>query len=236
MEIKLPKQINILGYAEEVLAVIFEILTANKYSGEVQIFRNEKDKRAKAPFEADIPYKEYMFYQLKAKPFENNFLFCSTKSDTKKFLFDFYRELWDISQTGFINLMHPSSSVASSAQIKTGLYLGSLTKIGSYSTIGFGVNVHSNCSIGHHSILNDFCTIQPGVNTAGRVEVGEGSTIGIGSTLFYNVKIGKNTIIGGGSVVTTNIPDDCIAYGNPCKVIRQNYIPIIGNYTFDKTN
>jgi acetyltransferase-like isoleucine patch superfamily enzyme len=36
------------------------------------------------------------------------------------------------------------------------------------------------------------------------------------------VTIGKHTLIGAGSVVTKDIPDGVIAYGNPCKVIRKN--------------
>ena len=35
------------------------------------------------------------------------------------------------------------------------------------------------------------------------------------------VHIGSNVVIGGGSVVTKNIPDNCIAVGNPCRVVRQ---------------
>lgn len=34
------------------------------------------------------------------------------------------------------------------------------------------------------------------------------------------VHIGNNVVIGAGSVVTKDIPDWCIAAGNPCKVIR----------------
>ncbi|MEI7487847.1 MAG: hypothetical protein WCJ72_10640 [Chryseobacterium sp.] len=35
------------------------------------------------------------------------------------------------------------------------------------------------------------------------------------------VSIGNNSIIGAGSVVTKDIPDNVIAVGNPCKVLRQ---------------
>ena len=35
------------------------------------------------------------------------------------------------------------------------------------------------------------------------------------------VTIGENAIVGTGSVVTKDIPDNCIAVGNPAKVIRQ---------------
>ena len=35
------------------------------------------------------------------------------------------------------------------------------------------------------------------------------------------VTIGKNVVIGAGSVVTKDIPDDVIAVGNPCRVVRK---------------
>ena len=34
------------------------------------------------------------------------------------------------------------------------------------------------------------------------------------------VTIGSNVVIGGGSVVVKDIPDNSVAVGNPCKVIR----------------
>ena len=65
-------------------------------------------------------------------------------------------------------------------------------------------------------------TINPGVNIAGNVTIGEGCQIGIGANIIDGVKIGDNTIIGAGSLVTKNIPDNVVAYGNPCKIIRKN--------------
>jgi maltose O-acetyltransferase len=50
--------------------------------------------------------------------------------------------------------------------------------------------------------------------------IGDGATIGMGSNILNQVKIGKNTVIGAGSVVTKDIPDNVVAYGNPCKIIR----------------
>lgn len=44
--------------------------------------------------------------------------------------------------------------------------------------------------------------------------------VGAQSIILKGVTIGARSIIGAGSVVTKNIPADCIAAGNPCKVIR----------------
>lgn len=53
----------------------------------------------------------------------------------------------------------------------------------------------------------------------GPITIGNNVFIGEGTTVLRNVKIGDNVIIGAGSVVTKNIPSDCIAAGNPAKVI-----------------
>lgn len=44
--------------------------------------------------------------------------------------------------------------------------------------------------------------------------------IGGGSIILLNVTIGKNSVIGAGSIVTRSIPSNCVAVGNPCRVIK----------------
>lgn len=46
--------------------------------------------------------------------------------------------------------------------------------------------------------------------------------IGSSVVILPGVSIGENTIIGAGSVVTKSIPSNCIAIGNPCRVIKKN--------------
>lgn len=50
-----------------------------------------------------------------------------------------------------------------------------------------------------------------------------GDNVWVGGSVIINpgVKIGNNVVIGSGSVVTKDIPDNVIAVGNPCKVIRE---------------
>ena len=53
------------------------------------------------------------------------------------------------------------------------------------------------------------------------VSIGDNAWIGGNAVIMPGVHIGANTVIGAGSVVTKDIPDWCIAAGNPCKVIRK---------------
>lgn len=53
------------------------------------------------------------------------------------------------------------------------------------------------------------------------VYVGENTWIGSGAVVVPGVRIGKNVVIGAGSVVTKDIPDNVVAVGNPCRVLRE---------------
>lgn len=52
------------------------------------------------------------------------------------------------------------------------------------------------------------------------INVGENVWIGANATVLSGVTIGKNSVIGAGSVVTKDIPENVVAVGNPCKVLR----------------
>lgn len=53
------------------------------------------------------------------------------------------------------------------------------------------------------------------------VTIGNNVWIGGSSIILPGVKIGDNTTIGAGSIVTKDIPANCLAVGNPCRVIRE---------------
>ena len=53
------------------------------------------------------------------------------------------------------------------------------------------------------------------------VYIGENAWIGAGVLIMPGVHIGQNTVIGAGSVVTRDIPDNVVAVGNPCRVLRE---------------
>lgn len=53
------------------------------------------------------------------------------------------------------------------------------------------------------------------------VRVGRNCWIGAGVIIVPGITIGDNVVIGAGSIVTRDIPDNVVAVGNPCKVLRE---------------
>jgi maltose O-acetyltransferase len=60
-----------------------------------------------------------------------------------------------------------------------------------------------------------------GIEYAKPIRIEDNVWIGGGAIINPGVTIGRNTVIGSGSVVTKDIPDNVVAAGNPCRVIRK---------------
>ena len=56
---------------------------------------------------------------------------------------------------------------------------------------------------------------------AGAITIGDNCWIGGNVTFCGGVTVGAGSVIGAGSVVTRDIPPNCIAVGNPCRVLRE---------------
>lgn len=101
--------------------------------------------------------------------------------------------------------------------------------------IGNNVKIHCNCYVSQFTTIEDDAFLAPGVVVANDLHPGSpdyeacmrgptikrGAQIGCNVTLLPHVVIGKHALIGAGSVVTKDVPDYAVVYGNPARV-RKN--------------
>ena len=89
------------------------------------------------------------------------------------------------------------------------------------------VTIGDDCFIGPNVSIYTACHSTDPVERNSRrewalpVTIGNNVWIGGSVTILPGIKIGDNVTIGAGSVVVNDIPDDCIAVGNPCRVVRK---------------
>jgi UDP-2-acetamido-3-amino-2,3-dideoxy-glucuronate N-acetyltransferase len=125
------------------------------------------------------------------------------------------------------------SHILQGSKIGTGVNIGQNVMIGPNGIVGNNVKIQNNVSIYEGVILeNDvFCgpssvftnVINPRSKIPRKDEfkttlVRQGATIGANATIICGVTIGKFAFVGAGSVVTKDIPDFGLVYGNPAKL------------------
>ena len=121
-----------------------------------------------------------------------------------------------------VSLIHPSALISNSASIGRGTSIMANAVVNAEATIGDGVIINTAATIDHSCNIEDFAHISPGSNLAGGVNIGVFSWVGIGSSITQNCSVGNNVTIGAGSTVLSDIPDNCVAFGTPCRVVREN--------------
>ncbi len=109
--------------------------------------------------------------------------------------------------------------------------------------VHFGKGVYANFNLtlvdDTHIYVGDYTMFAPNVvvTTAGHpinpalrervyqfnlpVHIGRNVWIGAGAVILPGITIGDNSVIGAGSIVTKDIPANSVAYGNPCRVVRE---------------
>lgn len=106
------------------------------------------------------------------------------------------------------NIIHPSSSVESSATIGEGNQIMQGAIIGSNVQIGDNCIINSGSIISHDAVIGNNVHIAPGAIIAGGVVIKDDTTIGMGCTIFLGLTIGKNVMILNGVNVFQNIKDN----------------------------
>lgn len=89
-------------------------------------------------------------------------------------------------------------------------------------TFGDNVFIAPNCGFYTAGHPLDYKSRNQGLEYAYPIIVGNNVWIGADVKVMPGVTIGDNVVIGAGSVVTKDIPSNKIAYGNPCKIIKDN--------------
>jgi len=114
-------------------------------------------------------------------------------------------------------LIHPGVRVSARNRVGQGSVITEGTLMTVNVSIGMHVVVNLACTLGHDSVLGDFCTLSPGVNLSGNVDVGEGTYLGTGCAIREKLQIGAWSVVGGGAFVAKPVLPRTLVAGVPAE-------------------
>lgn len=117
------------------------------------------------------------------------------------------------------------SMAGGTIEIDDGANIGSYCRIGTYghTRVGKKVLLAAYCYLvgaTHETDSIDIPIIDQPTITRGGVTIGDGTWLGARVTVMDGKSVGCHSVVGAHAVVTETLPDFCIAYGVPAKVVR----------------
>lgn len=132
-----------------------------------------------------------------------------------------YNEIINLMPTfEFYNAIHPSVIIGNNVSIGKGVVAMAGCIFNPKSTIGDFTFFATGAQIEHDCFIDNFASVSAGSVLGGHVKISKYSAVTLGVTVLDRIVIGENSVIGSGSLVLKNIPNDVLAYGNPCEIIR----------------
>jgi acetyltransferase-like isoleucine patch superfamily enzyme len=120
----------------------------------------------------------------------------------------------------------PPQSFSPEITLGAGCFINNFTQISCARrvTIGARVMIAERCFIADNNhVYTDpdrSIRVQP-LDVPGEVHIGDDSWLGVNVCVVGAVRIGRHCVVGANSVVTTDLPDYCVAAGAPARILKQ---------------
>lgn len=123
----------------------------------------------------------------------------------------------------------PDASIGEDCNICANCFIENDVVIGNRVTVKSGVQIYNGSIIGDDVFIGPNVTFTNDKYPRSRhykdnlkcVFIRNGASVGANATILPGIEIGENSIVGAGSVVTMDIPANCIVAGNPAKIMRK---------------
>lgn len=100
--------------------------------------------------------------------------------------------------------VHASAIVASDVTIGDNTFIGELSVVKPFATLGCDLQMGAHVHVGHNAVVRDHVFLAAGCKLLGVVDIGECCFIGGGATVRDHVTVGARCVVGAGAVILTD--------------------------------
>lgn len=120
-------------------------------------------------------------------------------------------------ELNWITYIHPAAVVSPFATIGVGCTIAPFAVIAGDCCLSDFVHCGSHAALGHDVQVDAYSSIMPQACIAGGAHLGRQSLVAIGAKILPDMQVGEMSRVSAGAIVTKNIPEKVIAFGNPVK-------------------
>ncbi|RRD65822.1 acetyltransferase [Fretibacterium sp. OH1220_COT-178] len=131
-----------------------------------------------------------------------------------------YQKLKQCAHVHFPNVIDRTAQITAPARMGEGLVIFPMCFVSLNVALGHCVYLNTGAYVAHDSSIGSFGSVMPHASISGNVVIGEETLIGAGASILQGRTVGSRSTVGMGGIVIDDVPDDCVAVGNPAKPIR----------------
>lgn len=129
-------------------------------------------------------------------------------------------KLQKINDFKYATLVHPNVKISKSVTIQEGSVICANSILTVDINIGKHCHINLATTIGHDTIMGDYCTTAPQTIISGNVVIDNGVEIGTGAAIKQGIKLENGSMLGMGSVLTKNMDRNYIYLGSPARKFK----------------
>lgn len=213
------EDIILIGSGQHAGVVLYNATEQGKYNV-IGILEADQSKHGKKLFNIPVlgDHSENTLKQIEEEYGTNKFFIGFGAMKYRRRVFDqMVSRGWEA-----VNIIHPTAVVSPTAVLGKGVLIEAGCLVTPSPVIGDNVVINTGSQVNHDNIVESHVYIASGVILSGGITIKENTLIDDGVIICLGKTVGKNCVIGAGSVVTKDIENGVIAYGNPCRVIKEN--------------
>jgi sugar O-acyltransferase (sialic acid O-acetyltransferase NeuD family) len=114
-------------------------------------------------------------------------------------------------------LVHPDATLGRDVVVGQGCIVAAGVRASTTITLGRGVLLNQNATVGHDTVIHDWATVNPNAAVSGGCVIGARALVGAGAVVLQECKVAADAVVGAAACVTRDVTKPIVVRGVPAR-------------------